>query len=102
MCMELMESVRFFFGWRSMLASPVLQIARPVFFQTQSRLKAQGSLQEQAFTFVSMCSLLTARCAVVHQTSCSEASSEPDHCEVNAITDQHYDPPKSSGTPGFA
>jgi len=39
-----------------------------------------------------MCSLLIARCAVVHQTSCSEASSEPDHCEVNVITDQHCDP----------
>jgi len=79
-----------------MLASPVLQIARSLdwcFSKRSLGLKRRGSLQEQAFTFVSMCSLLTARYAVVHQTSFSEASSELDHCEVNVTTDQHCDPP---------
>src|ERR1700733_11691638 len=96
------KSVRIFFGWRSMLASPVLQIAKiasAVFFQTQSRVNAQAACKSKAFTFVFPCALygvLTARHAVVHLTSCSEASSEADHFEVNAIKGQQLRSPQSS------
>jgi hypothetical protein len=71
MCMELRESVRFLLGWRPMLASPVLQIARSLDWWFSKRSlglkKRRAALQEQAFTFISMCSLLAARYAVVHQ-----------------------------------
>jgi hypothetical protein len=96
------ESVCIFFGWRPLASFPSLadrQIASGVFFQTQSRVPAQAARKSKAFNpSFSMCSLLTARHAVVHLTSCSEASSEANHCEANIIIGQQCDPlnlPKS-------
>jgi hypothetical protein len=74
MCMELRSPHLF---WVETHASfPGLadrQIASVVFFQTQPRVNAQAARKSKAFTFVSMCSLLTACHAVVHLISCSEA-----------------------------
>jgi hypothetical protein len=98
---ELRSPSASFLGGDPWLASPALQIARSLAGCSSKHslgfMRRQPARAKLSPSF-SMCSLLTARHAVVHLTSCSEASSEANHCEVNVIIGQHCDPlnlPKS-------